>query len=225
MRVLIIAKEPIPGLVKTRLTPFYTPGQAAELAAAALVDTVAAVASVSGVDPVLVLAGNRPACLAATSGAGWAVVAQRGDGLAERLSAAFEDAAGNAPALLVGMDTPQVTPALLAECCTALTGGARCDGDRGNAPVAALGAAPDGGWWALGLSRTQPRLLDGVPMSSSQTAVATRARLMERGYRVVDLPELRDVDLPADAAQVAAAAPRTRFAAAVRRFDPAAVCS
>jgi len=122
VRVLIIVKEPIPGLVKTRLTPFYTPVQAADLAAAALVDTVAAVASVSGVDPVLVLAGNRPACLAATSGAGWAVVAQRGDGLAERLSAAFEDAAGDAPALLVGMDTPQVTPELLAECCAALTG-------------------------------------------------------------------------------------------------------
>ena len=217
MRLLVIAKEPVPGLVKTRLSPPYTPEQAAQLAAAALGDTLEAVQAVPGTDAILVLSGRRPHFVDAAL----PVVVQRGDGLAARLSAAFEDAAGDGPVLLVGMDTPQLTPTLLTSACAVLASAA----SGAASPVAVLGPAADGGWWALGLTRGQPRLLDGVPMSSSQTAVATRARLVERGYRVVDLPELRDVDLPADAAQVAAAAPLTGFAAAVRRFDPAAVCS
>lgn len=215
MRLLVIAKEPRPGRVKTRLSPHYTPEQASELAAAALADTLAAVLGVAGADPVLVLSGGFPECL----DPGLPVVTQRGEGLAERLSAALDDAAGDGPVLLIGMDTPQVTAELLATCCAAV----HSPDAAGGVPLAGLGEASDGGWWALGLSRSQPRLLDGVPMSVAHTALATRARLVERGYSVVELPVLRDVDVAADAAAVAAAAPDTRFAALVRRFGPPAV--
>jgi len=87
-------------------------------------------------------------------------------------------------------------------------------------PLAVLGPAADGGWWALGLTRSQPRLLVGVPMSVASTAAATRQRLVERGYRVLELPVLRDVDTATDVAEVAAAAPDTRFAALVRQLEP-----
>ena len=130
---------------------------------------------------------------------GFEVIAQRGDGLDERLAAAFEDV-GEA-ALLVGMDTPQVTPALL---------------DAGLAGVAegdsAFGAALDGGYWAIGLRTPDAAVFADVPMSSSRTGAVQRARLAILGLRPAILPPLRDVDTIEDALAVAAEAPDTRFA-------------
>lgn len=105
------------------------------------------------------------------------------------------------PTLLLGMDTPQVTPGLLA---------AGLDFTEADAW---FGPADDGGFWALGLAEADPALLLGVPMSVAHTGEVQRQRLAEAGLAVRDLPELCDVDTPADAARVAATAPRTRFAA------------
>jgi rSAM/selenodomain-associated transferase 1 len=195
--LLLLAKEPVPGRVKTRLTPPCTPEQAADLAAAALRDTVDAVLAVPGCRPLLVLDGRPPAWLPA----GLAVAPQVPGGLDARLAGAFA-AAGDGPALLVGMDTPQVSADLLGAAVTAL-------GEHD----AVFGAAADGGWWALGLLRPDPDLLRGVPTSRSDTGARQRARLLAAGLRVADLPVQRDVDTAADAAAVAAAAPGTRFAA------------
>ena len=135
--LLVIAKEPVPGRVKTRLCPPCTPAEAAALAAAALADTLAAAdAAARGGRRVLALDGRPGQWLPA----GWEVVPQRGDGLAARLASAFADVGG--PAFLVGMDTPQVTPAALADGLAAL--------DRAHA---ALGPAFDGGYWGIGLRR------------------------------------------------------------------------
>jgi glycosyltransferase A (GT-A) superfamily protein (DUF2064 family) len=131
---------------------------------------------------------------------GFEVVPQRGDGLAERLAAAFEDVAQ--PAFLVGMDTPQVTPDLLDAGLGAL--------DRADA---AFGAAFDGGYWGIGLRRADPEAFRGVPMSEATTGVAQRVRLAVLGLRTAILPPLRDVDTIADAHAVAAEAPAGRFAA------------
>ncbi|MER7188776.1 TIGR04282 family arsenosugar biosynthesis glycosyltransferase [Streptomyces flaveolus] len=191
--LLVIAKEPRPGRVKTRLTPPFTPAQAAELAEAALADTLRAVAATPARRRVLVLDGVPGPWLPA----GFDVVPQCAGGLDERLADAFAGCAG--PALLVGMDTPQVTPELL----TVDFSG--CD--------AYFGPAEDGGFWALGLARPDPGLLRGVPMSTPVTGAVQRARLVSAGLRVRDLPPLRDVDTSADARAVAALAPHGRFAA------------
>ena len=197
--LLVIAKAPVPGRVKTRLTPPCTPAEAAALAAAALQDTLAAaLASRRAGRRVLVLEGRAPRWLPA----GIEVIAQRGAGLAERLVAAFAD--GGAPAFLVGMDTPQVTPELLDRGLGAL--------DRADA---ALGPAADGGYWGIGLRRADEAVFRGVPMSESSTGAAQRRRLIALGLRTALLPELRDVDTIADARAVAAGEPRTRFAAAL----------
>ena len=115
--ILVIAKAPVPGRVKTRLCPPCTPEQAAELAQAALRTRWTPPRRAARGRRVLVLDGAPGAWLPG----GFEVVAQRGDGLAERLADAFEDA--GEPALLVGMDTPQVTPALLDAALEALAEG------------------------------------------------------------------------------------------------------
>ncbi len=207
MNLLVIAKAPVAGRVKTRLCPPCTPAQAARLAEAALADTLAACA---GADArrVLVLDGAPGDWLPE----GWDVIAQRGNGLAERLAAAFADAGG--AALLVGMDTPQVTAPQLRDGLAALE-----DAD------AVFGPAEDGGYWAIGLREPDPAVFAGVPMSRVDTGAIQRARLAALGLRTTDLPMLRDVDDIAAARAVAAAAPRSRFAAALADVQPDAVAA
>ncbi|WP_151476954.1 TIGR04282 family arsenosugar biosynthesis glycosyltransferase [Streptomyces albicerus] len=195
--LLVIAKEPRPGRVKTRLTPPFTPGEAAALAEACLVDTLRAVAATPARRRVLVLDGEPGRWLPP----GFEVVRQCAGGLDERLAAAFADCTG--PALLIGMDTPQVTPGLLT------VDFADCD--------AYFGPAEDGGFWALGLAEPDPGLLRGVPMSTPTTGAVQRARLVAAGLRVRDLPRLRDVDTAHDAELVAASAPGSHFAAELGR--------
>jgi uncharacterized protein len=159
-------------------------------------DTLAAVAATPARRRVVALAGEPGPWLPA----GFDVVAQRGDGLGERLGAAIADA--GAPALVVGMDTPQLTPGLLAAAAGRL---ARAD--------AVLGPALDGGYWTIGLRAAGRGAFEGVPMSTARTGAAQSARLRELGLSVASLPPLRDVDTIEDAVAVAATAPATRFAA------------
>lgn len=199
--ILVIAKDPQPGRCKTRLCPPCSPEQAAGLAAAALQDTLDVATSVPAQRRILVLEGDsrrwqRP---------GWQVIAQRGDGLAERLANAFADAEG--PALLVGMDTPQLTAALLIEGQQAL--------DRFDA---VLGPALDGGYWSVGLRCGHPDAFAGVPMSSGSTLRHQRARFSQLSLRTHEQARLRDVDTIADAHAVAAQAPGSRFARALREL-------
>lgn len=195
LTIVVLAKEPRPGRVKTRLTPPCTPEQAAALAAAALSDTLDAVARAPARRRVLALEGRPGAWLPS----GFEIVAQPQGGLDARIAGALDAADG--PALLIGMDTPQVTPGLL-----------RCDFD---ACPAWLGPAADGGFWALGLARPDPDLVLGVPMSVPWTHACQHRRLVAAGLAVGGLPGLRDVDTWADAGSVAAQAAHTRFAATV----------
>jgi glycosyltransferase A (GT-A) superfamily protein (DUF2064 family)/SAM-dependent methyltransferase len=197
--VIVLAKEPVPGRVKTRLQSEFTAAEAAALARAALSDTLAAVAAASVRRRVLVLDGKPGRWLPA----GFEVLPQRGGGLAERIAGAFEDAYAAEPMLLLGMDTPQLDPALL---------DVRWSSD------AVLGRTVDGGYWALGLVYPDPRALVGVPMSTGHTGTAQLERLQSLGYRVGSLPVLRDVDTPADAAAVAAEYPRLRMSRLHRRL-------
>jgi rSAM/selenodomain-associated transferase 1 len=204
-QIMVIAKEPAPGRVKTRLTPPYTPAEAAEIAEAALADTLAAVASVNVTRRVLALSGTPGAWLPP----GFDVIGQRGGGLDERIAWALADAraACPAPLVLIGMDTPQVTPALLTQAAAPLVCGAA---------DATLGLAEDGGFWLLGLRELDPALVLGVPMSRSDTGSLQLARLHEAGLRVRLLPELADVDTADEAERIAAAMPGSRFATCVQ---------
>ncbi|SDP20618.1 transferase 1, rSAM/selenodomain-associated [Pedococcus dokdonensis] len=200
--VVILAKSPQPGRVKTRLTPVFAPSEAAALAAAAIRDTLAA-ARATGARTILSWDGPLTSWLPDD-----VPVHPQGDGgLAERLDETFRRCLppdGDQPTLLVGMDTPQVTPTEL------------CSDWHGADAV--LGLSEDGGYWAVGLRRYRPGLFAGVPMSTDHTGAAQLRRLREAGLSVHLLPHLRDVDEPVDAAAVAQAAPRSRFARTFRRI-------
>ncbi|WP_328992908.1 DUF2064 domain-containing protein [Kribbella sp. NBC_01245] len=207
MTYIVIAKEPVPGRVKTRLQTDFTAAEAAALARAALTDTLYAVRAAAKVQlcrTVLALDGSPGAWLPPD----FEVVSQRGRGLAERLAAAFEDAYRGEPMLLVGMDTPQLTTRLLTYDWTGYD--------------AALGLTEDGGYWAIGLRHPDPRVFDGVPMSTDHTGADQLDRLVALGYKVRLLPMLRDVDTPSDAMAVAAAYPGLRMSRLHRRLHGSA---
>lgn len=215
-RVLVTAKAPVPGEVKTRLGVDIGMDAAARVAAASLLDTLEACgAAYPPGRRHLALAGDlRRALLAPDLDealAGWDVFPQEGKGFAHRLAHAHATVAtrGQGPAVQIGMDTPQVTPELLLQVEAALG----LPSDPGAAD-AALGPAEDGGWWVLALrDGTRAAVLRGVPMSEPTTCVETRAALTAAGQRVIDVAVLRDVDTVADADAVAALAPDGRFAA------------
>lgn len=190
LTVLVIAKEPVAGAVKTRLTPPFTPAQAARLAEAALTDTLELVSTLRVTRQIVVLSGSPGAWLPD----GFEVLPQTTGGLDARIAHAFAQCAG--PTLLLGMDTPQLRPEHLTP---VLTDTAWQEVD------AWYGPATDGGFWALGLATPRPDLVRGVPMSRRDTGALQRRRLVEAGLRVGDLPPLTDVDTATDAAQVAAA--------------------
>jgi rSAM/selenodomain-associated transferase 1 len=196
-QLLVLAKAPVPGRVKTRLSPPYTPTQAGRLAAAALRDTLDTVARTAAERRVLVVDG------ACAPPRGFAVVPQRDVGLGARLAAAFADTAeAGLGSLLVGMDTPQITAELLDDVRARLH----------NAD-AVLGPAVDGGWWCLALrDPTVASVLAAVPMSTPHTARFTIRALQAVGVRVQTAPVLRDVDTAEDAQAVARAIPGSWFA-------------
>lgn len=197
-RLLVMAKAPLPGRVKTRLCPPCTPAQAASIAGAALEDTLAAARASFPGRVVVALDGEPGPWLPSDV----SVVAQREGDLAARLAGAFNDV--GAPALAIAGDTPQVTPVLLAlAAARLLTPGVD----------AVLGPTPDGGYWVIGLRRDDPRVFAGVPMSVDDTESAQRERLEHLGLNCVTLPVLRDVDTFEDALAVAATVPDSRFAA------------
>lgn len=193
--VVVIAKEPVPGRVKTRLIGDFTAEQAADLAAAALADTLSAMDQVRCRRRVLLLDGQAGSWVPR----GWEVIAQVPGGLDERLAAGFESL-DDAPAVLVGMDTPQLRARQLNFNPT------RFD--------ACLGMAADGGFWAIGF--TSPAragaVLRGVPMSTAETGSIQRQRMVSAGLAVQELDTLTDVDTAAEARSVALQSPSTRFA-------------
>ena len=202
-RLLVLAKAPVPGQVKTRLCPPCTHEESAALAEAALRDTLAAVREVPDVRHVVVLDGAAGEWLPP----GVEVVAQRSGSLADRLAAAF--ASDDGAAFLVGMDTPQVTSELLAGGVAAILDG----------HDAAIGPAPDGGYWAIGLRQPDADVFRGVAMSTTDTLQQQRRRLADLGLRTAELPALRDFDDIGSAIAVASEFPDLVFSRALAGMD------
>ena len=193
-----MAKAPVPGLVKTRLCPPCTPEDAARVAEAALADTLDAALG-SGADRVVLALDGEPG---AWLPSGIDLVDQGEGSFNDRLACAWSSTRG--PALQIGMDTPQVTSRALMDAFDACY---RFD--------SVIGLACDGGWWSLGLRLPRADVFDGIAPSRVDTGVRQLQRLRHLGLEPALLGEQRDVDAWDDALQVAAVAPRTRFAAAV----------
>lgn len=179
VHVTVIARTPVPGRVKTRLTPPCTPAEAAEVAAAALDDTLDAVDAVFAADGSI----RRALLFDGPPGrylrSGYELTAQRGDGLDERLGYGFADLG---PGVIIGMDAPSGGP-WLRDAIIAVRAGHDC-----------VGLATDGGYWLIGLAVPDPNAVIGVPMSQSNSGLAQLSRLHLRGRPVRLLPMIRDLD-------------------------------
>ena len=205
--IVLIAKEPLPGKAKTRLHPALTLEQAARLAAAAIDDTLTALHSVPATRRILLFEGER----LPPGSDDYDVAGQSVGALDLRLGAIFDEC--TEPMLLIGMDTPQLTAADLAPAFTGWPGGSNDEID------AWFGPATDGGFWALGMREPRGDLIRGVQMSRDDTGARQLERLTDAGLTVGILGTLMDVDTIDSARQVAAIAPHTRFASALRGFD------
>lgn len=209
VNVLVVAKAPVPGQAKTRLAAAVGNDLAADIAAAALQDTLDAVAAARVAARTVALTGDLslarcgPAIRSQLTA--FTVIAQRGMAFADRLANAHRDAGvAGYPVLQIGMDTPQVSAALIEECAATLL----------DAP-AVLGPARDGGWWALGLhDPAAAGCLRTVPMSRPDTGAVTLRALADTGLEVRLLATLSDVDHLADIDAVRRECPRdSRFGA------------
>jgi len=182
--IVVMAKECIPGRVKTRLHPPLSLADAARVAAASLADTLDAVVE-TGL-PVIVCAQGD-----VTLPPGVRSIPQVEGGLDERIAAALDECGGRV--LLIGMDTPQVDPRQL-----------RSYADEWPKDADAwFGPATDGGFWLLGLEefaaealggQSRGDLVRGVPMSSSETGRRQHERLETAGLVVADAAPLTDID-------------------------------
>jgi glycosyltransferase A (GT-A) superfamily protein (DUF2064 family) len=210
--LLVVAKAPEPGRAKTRLAATVGDRVAADIAAAALLDTLDAVAAAPLAARVVALTGDLDGAAGAAEIRqrleSFTVIEQRGDDFADRLANAHVDSGSRGyPVLQIGMDTPQVTADLLTGCARRLL----------EAP-AVLGLASDGGWWVLGVRKpAMAECLRTVPMSQPDTGELTLKALRDNGIDVTPVQRLADFDVVDDIAVVRdACRPASRFARVIR---------
>ena len=216
--VLVVAKAPVPGLAKTRLAADVGDRAAAEIAAAALLDTLRVVAAVPTRNRIVAITGDLADAVRGDDVRDalkdFIVIEQRGHDLGHRLAHAHSDTAAivSGPIVQIGMDTPQLTPQLLLHAGRTL----QC-----SSPTAALGMAEDGGWWVLGVQNAVvAAAIATVPTSRPDTGERTRAALRDIGVRVLPVATLRDVDYLADLRAVAArCSPTSQFRRAVHSLN------
>ena len=182
-RIVIFARLPVPGECKTRLIPAFGAKGAAQIYAGLLRHTVEQ-AEASGLPVELRTTGGNDDAFRAVVGYGPTLVPQ-GDG---DLGAKLARVEG--PALIVGSDCPGVIPNLFVAAATALA-------ERG----VVIGPATDGGYYLLGFNRDVSFLFENMEWSTQSVFGETMARLAARQIAPAVLPELADIDEPADLAQ------------------------
>lgn len=197
--VLVMAKAPHPGLVKTRLAPMLGDDRCASLQAALI--TLAVVVATSVAPAATVVAFDPPDARGELSGLvppGVELVPQRAGHLGERIAAAVTDvyAAHQGPLAVIGADIPLLGARHLRDAFAALATG----------DDVVLGPAYDGGYYLAGMNRPVPSLFDITPelWGGPDVLAATVARAEADGLRCHLLEELRDLDTPEDAVALAA---------------------
>ena len=183
----LLAKEPSPGRVKTRLCPPLSPGEASRLGSCLLEDTAEELASLRGVRRFLFL--DPPESVARAAGSpfpGFELLPQRGRDLGERMlrAASYCFRGGARRVVLVGADCPGLTAGRVRQAFRELRSGAG----------AVLGPSADGGYYLFGLTFPDARLFEGIPWSTGAVLRETAARCRGAGVPFSFLRRERDVD-------------------------------
>ncbi|ABQ28188.1 TIGR04282 family arsenosugar biosynthesis glycosyltransferase [Geotalea uraniireducens] len=190
--LIVFAKQPIAGKVKTRLTTVLSPEEAAELYRCMLIDTLSKVKQLEGVDIYLFFEGNGDAAsYFATIAAGMETVPQRGNNLGERMMDAFQRTFehGYESVAIIGTDSPDLPVGFLDVAFQRL---------EKNGVDVVIGPTEDGGYYLLAMKRVYCRLFRDVPWSSDQVLNLSLARGAEAGITIGLLPGWYDVDTVED---------------------------
>ena len=190
--LIIFAKEPVPGQVKTRLCPPLSPQTAARLYGQFLEDVLEEMAKLPQSRVALAYTPNTArSFFQGLVPPGLLLMAQAGEDLGERLRRAFTwgFAQGASTVLIRNSDSPDLPHSVVTEAHEIL--------DRGQAQVV-LGPCPDGGYYLVGLKSPQPRLFHGINWSSPTVLSDTLTQAGRLGLTVHHLPTWLDIDTLAD---------------------------
>lgn len=193
-RLLIFARAPVAGTVKTRLAASIGAEAAAQLCRELLRGTVdrALGARLAPLDLYVAPDTAHPFVRALAQRLPVTLRQQRGADLGERMYAALQHALGDSDfAVLIGTDCPVMTGDYLHQACRELQAGTDL----------VVGPAEDGGYVLIGARRACRELFDAVPWGSAEVLQATRERAQALRLRYAELATLWDLDTPADLAR------------------------
>jgi rSAM/selenodomain-associated transferase 1 len=196
--VVIMAKAPYPGQVKTRLCPPLTPWQAAALSRAFLADKIAQVRTLTAARPAIAYTPASGEGFFADLAPDFTLIVQHGTGLGERLIHSLEYFfnLGCTGVMAIDSDTPTLPTHCLQQAIELLS---RPDVD------VVIGPSEDGGYYLIGLRAMHQELFVDMPWSTSTVLPETVRRTASLGLRVAWLPAWFDVDTPGDLTRVRAA--------------------
>lgn len=202
--LILFARPPLPGRVKTRLAPALGAGAAAGLYRAFLLDAAALARTVQEARPGLRLVaewalepGEDAAALPLSEWLPGPFLhhPQSGRSLGERMARALERTlAGGGAAVLIGTDFPDLPPEIPLLALEALAAPA----PPGSSWRAAIGPAEDGGYYLIGLNAPKPELFEEVAWGTDEVFQSTMLKLHELKAWITVLDRWRDVDSPAD---------------------------
>jgi rSAM/selenodomain-associated transferase 1 len=189
--LVIMARAPLPGQVKTRLIPSLSPEQCAELYRAMLEDTLAMAASVPLYLTYLAFTPSEQADLFRSLVAeGITMLQQRGDNLGHRMANAVRELETKySPVVIIGSDLPTLQPEALLQALKELETKDLC-----------LGPTSDGGYYLVGLRRGCGVVFEDIPWSTPDVLATTLRRAEAAGLSVALLHTLGDVDVIEDVA-------------------------
>ncbi len=195
--LIVFAKVPQAGSVKTRMAAVMTPGEAAELYRCMLHDTLLKAGRFINAMPVAVFFEPSDGAEAYFVGAaqgmaqGMELVSQVGNGLGERMEQAFREmfARGGEAVVIIGTDIPHLPSRFISDAFALL--------EQPGTDVV-FGPATDGGYYLLGMKRLHPQLFTGIAWSSGTVLRESMAKGKDAGLHVVLLPACSDLDTPDD---------------------------
>ena len=185
---MVMAKEPLPGRTKTRLSPPLSSRQATDLYRCLLQDTLELMKRIEGVRPIIAyLPPDAEPFFRRIAPPGFDFLAQVGSDLGERLDNALTRylQTGYQQAVVMDSDSPTLPPDYLRQAFREL---------EKPAVDVVLGPAHDGGYYLIGLKSPCSALFRGIAMSTPTVMAETLERAQEQGLRVACLPEWYDVD-------------------------------
>lgn len=193
--IVIFAKAPIPGLVKTRLAGYLTPEECAELYKCFFLDIVASIDKLSYSLFVSFTPSEAENTIRELVSSGISVFPQAGNDLGERMfnAALYISGLGKTKIIFIGADIPFLNEDHIAQAVKSLESYDLC-----------IGPAYDGGYYLIGLKKPEPMLFKGIAWGTAKVLNQTKGRIEELGLKCSLLPILRDIDTIDDLACLSA---------------------